>query len=322
VLRDILVLVVFGLGIAQAPHKPVPAASEQPVTFSVTADLVLLDVSVKAASGEHVSGLTKDDFRVYENGKVQVVSHFANEDTPVTAGLVIDMSGSMRTKHQEVVTAALAFIGASNRGDEIFVVHFSDNVSLGLPAGMPFTGDVNQLRAALSRGIPQGRTALNDAVVFSLGHLEQGTRDRRALVLVSDGGDNSSVHRADDVRRRILESRATVYAIGIHDEAELDRNPRLLRQLARVSGGEAFLGVQLSAVNDICLQIARDIRTRYSVGYVPVRSSEHGSVRKIKVTASTPGGRRVAVRTRTSYVLPPSQPPVNRDDRPGGKRGS
>lgn len=320
-LRDILIL---GLAMAvQTLPAQVPAAegSEQPFKLSVTAELVLLDVSVKSATGEHVSGLTKNNFRVYEDGKLQTVSHFASEDVPVTAGLVIDTSGSMRDKRPEVVTAALAFIGASNRNDEIFVVHFSDGVSLGLPANIPFTDDLNQLRSALSRGTPQGRTALNDAIVFSLRHLEQGRRDRRTLMLVSDGGDNSSVHGADDVMRTVLESRATIYTIGIFDETDKDRNPGLLRHLARISGGEAFLEVQLSAVNGICRQIASDIRTRYTIGYVPVRSSEQGSLRKIRVTASTPGGHKLTVHTRTSYVLPPKPPLVDQDAEPGRKRG-
>jgi Ca-activated chloride channel homolog len=316
VLRDILIL-TLAIAVPTLPAQVLAVeASEQPFKLSATAEFVLLDVSVKSVTGEHVSGLTKNNFRVYEDGKLQTVSHFASEDVPVTAGLVIDMSGSMRTKRPEVVAAALAFIGASNRSDEVFVVHFSDGVSLGLPASMPFTGDINELRSALSTGTPQGRTALNDAVVFSLRHLEQGRRDRRALVLVSDGGDNSSVHGADDVMRTVLESRATIYTIGIFDEADRDRNPDLLRRLARISGGESFLAVELSAVNGICRQIASDIRTRYTIGYVPIRSGEQGALRKIKVTVAIPGGRKVAVHTRTSYVLPPTRPLVYQDGEP------
>jgi Ca-activated chloride channel homolog len=321
VLRDII---IFGLALAvQTLPAQVPAVetSEQPFKLSATAELVLLDVSVRSVTGDHVSGLTQNDFRVYEDGKLQTVSHFASEDVPVTAGLVIDTSGSMRAKRPEVVTAALAFIGASNRSDEVFVVHFSDGVSLGLPADIPFTDDPNQLRSALSRGTPQGRTALNDAIVFSLRHLEQGRRDRRSLVLVSDGGDNSSVHGADDVMQAVLESRATIYTIGMFDEADKDRNPELLRYLARISGGESFLEVQLSAVNGICRQIASDIRTRYTIGYVPVRSGEQGSLRKIKVTASTPGGHKLVVHTRTRYVLPPKRPLGDQDGEPSRKRG-
>ena len=313
---DILIL---GLAIAaQILPAQVPAAEAlgQPFQLSVTAELVMLDVSVKSVTGEHISGLTKNDFRVYEDGKPQTVSHFSSEDVPVTAGLVIDASGSMRPRRPEVITAALAFIGASNPNDEVFVVHFSDDVRLGLPERIPFTGDLAELRAALWRGTPEGKTALNDAVVFSLKHSEQGRRDRRALVLVSDGGDNSSVHGAEDVMHAVLESRATIYTIGIYDETDRDRNPGLLRHLARISGGEAFLDVQLSEVTGICQEIASDIRTRYTVGYVPVRSGEQGALRKIKVTVSTPSGHKFLVHTRSRYVLPPIRPLVDRESAP------
>jgi Ca-activated chloride channel family protein len=302
----------------EVPQVDVP---QEPFKLSTTAELVLLDVSVESPAGTHIPGLTKNDFRVYEDGKLQTVSHFANEDVPVTAGLVIDMSGSMRAKRAEVVTAALALIGASNPSDEIFVVHFSDGVSLGLPADIPFTGDIKQLSSALWRGKPEGRTALNDAMVLSLKHLEQGRRDRRTLVLVSDGGDNSSVHKADEVMRMVLESRATIYTIGIFDESDPDRNPGLLRHLAEISGGESFLNVQLDAVMGICRQIASDIRARYTIGYIPVRSGERGSLRKIKVTAFTTGGHKLVVHTRTGYVLPPQRPSADRDGEPGRKRG-
>jgi VWFA-related protein len=306
--KDILIL---GLALAVwtlPAQAPTVAAAERPFTLSATAELVLLDVSVKSATGEPVSGLTKSNFTVYEDGKLQTVSHFGSEDVPVTAGLVIDTSGSMRPKRAEVVAAALAFIGASNQSDEIFVVQFSDRVSLGLPANTPFTDDLEKLRAALWRGTPQGRTALNDAIVLSLKHLEQGRRDRRTLVLVSDGGDNSSVHVADEVMRKVLESRATIYTIGIIDEDDPEQNPALLRRIAQVSGGEAYFPQQLSEVTGISLQIASDIRARYTIGYVPVRSGERGSLRKISVTASTPHGRKLVVHTRTGYVLPPKRP--------------
>lgn len=306
--KDILILgLAFAVRTLPA-QVPAVAAAERPFTLSATAELVLLDVSVKSVTGEPVSGLTKSNFVVYEDGKLQTVSHFANEDVPVTAGLVIDTSGSMRNKRAEVVTAALAFIGASNRSDEIFVVHFSDRVTLSLPASIPFTGNLGQLQAALWTGSAEGRTALNDAIVLSLGHLELGRRDRRTLVLVSDGGDNCSVHAADEVVRKVLESRATIYTIGIIDEDEPERNPALLRRIAQASGGEAYFPKELSEVTGISLQIASDIRTRYTIGYVPVRSGERGSLRKISVNASAANGHKLVVHTRTGYVLPPQRP--------------
>ncbi|MEO8370252.1 MAG: VWA domain-containing protein [Candidatus Solibacter sp.] len=300
------ILFILGLAVAvQTIGGQDSAVPSQPYTLRTTAELVLLDVSVKSAAGEPVSGLDKSNFTVYEDGKPQTISHFASEDVPVTAGLVIDTSGSMRPKYPEVVTSAMAMIGASNRNDEIFIVYFSDRVRLGLPDGIPFTGDLNILRSALWRGIPEGRTALNDAIVFALKHLELGKRDRRTLVLVSDGGDNGSVHVADDVMRKVLESRATIYTIGIIDADNPDRNPALLRRIALVSGGEAYFPKLLSEVAGISVQIANDIRARYTIGYVPVHSSERGSLRKITVTAAASGGHKLTVHTRTSYMLPP-----------------
>ena len=300
---------ILGLAVAaQIIGGQSSTVPEQTYTLSTTAELVLLDVSVKSAAGEPVTGLDRGSFAVYEDGKLQAISHFATEDVPVTAGLVIDTSGSMRPKYPEVATAAMAMIGASNRNDEIFIVYFSDRVRFGLPDGIPFTGDLNILRSALWSGTPEGRTALNDAIVAALKHLEQGKRDRRTLVLVSDGGDNSSVHVADDVMRKVLESRATIYTIGIIDEDNPDRNPALLRRIAQVSGGQAYFPKLLSEVAGISVQIANDIRARYTIGYVPVHSSERGSLRKIAVTAAAPNGHKLIVRTRTRYMLPPNRP--------------
>lgn len=312
-LKDILIL---GLAVAmRALPAQIPAveASEQPFRLSATAELVLLDVGVKDAAGDHISNLNKDNFKVYEDGKLQKITQFASDDLPVTVGLVIDTSGSMRSKYNHVMMAALTFIQASNQKDEVFVVNFGDRVRSGLPDDVPFTADIRQLRTALSLGVPAGRTALYDAILASLRHLEKGNRERKALVLVSDGGDNSSTHGSEEVMQVVQESRATIYTIGIFDADDPDRNPGLLRRLAHVSGGESFLPGDLSEVSGICRQIANDIRTRYTVAYVPVRSGELGSMRKIKVTASIPGGHKLVVHTRTSYVLP-SQPSLTNPD--------
>ena len=302
--REILILVLAGAVQTIPAQVPAVEGSRDPFTMCTTAELVLLDVSVKDAAGGHISGLGKDNFRVYEDGKLQKITQFASEDVPVTVGLVIDTSGSMRSKYPDVVTAALAFIQASNREDEVFVVNFGDDVHPGLPEDVPFTDDIRQLRTALSWGTPAGRTALYDAILFSLQHLEKGTRDKKALVLVSDGGDNNSTHGPRELMRMVRESRATIYTIGIFDADDPDRNPALLRRFACVSGGEAFFPAQLSEVIGICRQIASDIRTRYTIGYVPVRDGEQGAMRKIKVVASGPGGGKLVVHTRTSYVLP------------------
>jgi VWFA-related protein len=303
-----------------AQVTPVEAPG-QPFKLSATAELVLLDVGVKDAAGQHIWNLGKDNFSVFENGKLQRITHFASDDVPVTVGLVIDTSGSMRPRHKDVVTAALAFIHSSNPKDEVFVVNFGDRVTSGLPANVPFTADAAQLRDALWLGVPEGRTALYDAILFSLRHLEKGKCEKKTLMLVSDGGDNSSIHKSEEVMRMVRESRATIYTIGIFDADDPDRNLPLLHQLAQVSGGEDFFPKQLSDVDGICRQIASDIRTRYTIGYVPLRSGERGSLRNIKVTASMPGGHKLVVHTRASYVLPPKVPLADRDGEPGRRRG-
>jgi Ca-activated chloride channel family protein len=164
--------------------------------------LVLLDVSVKDREGGFTAGLSKDNFRVEENGDRQPITVFANNDIPVTVGILVDNSRSMAPKRAEVLSAATAFIEGSNPQDEIFVLNFNDTVRRGLPGSMLFSDDVTQLRAALSRGTPEGRTALNDAIVDIVDGLQQlghGKRDKKTLVIISDGGDNAS-HRTRDAR--------------------------------------------------------------------------------------------------------------------------
>ncbi len=320
-LRDILIL---GLAIAaQTLPAQVPAVeeSQQPLKLSVTAELVLLDVSVTDKAGLHVANLSRDNFSIHEDGTLQRITHFASDDVPVTIGLVIDTSGSMRPKYPDVVMAALSFIRASNRNDEVFVVNFGDSVRSGLPADVPFTGDIDRLHTALRLGVPAGRTALYDAIMFSLAHLGKGKCERKALMLVSDGGDNNSTHRPEEVIRLVRESRATIYSIGIFDPDDREHNPALLSRLSQISGGEAFFPDGLAEVGSICRRIAGDIRTRYTIGYVPVRSGEQGALRKIKVTASTADGHKLLVHTRTAYVLPDRRPPAAQPGAPNRKHG-
>src|ERR1017187_9734070 len=170
------------------------AVNEKPFTITAHAELVLLDVSVKEAKGGYISDLKKENFQVYENGKLQTISQFSSEDTPITVGLVIDDSRSMRPKRMDVVNSALAFIDASNPRDEMFVTHFNDHVRRGLPAAIAFTGDQNLLRTALWNSPAEGMTSLYDGILDALHQLESGRQDKKSLVVISDGGDNASTH--------------------------------------------------------------------------------------------------------------------------------
>ena len=273
-------------------------------TIHTSVERVLLDVSVKDAQGGFVSGLQKDNFRVLEDGRPQDITGFEAGDIPVTVGLVVDQSASMRSKQTEVLTAALTFVTESNPHDEMFVIHFNEVVRHGLPDEVLFTDNRQMLRKALLAGVPEGRTALYDGIVTALHQLDMGRQAKKTLVLISDGGDNVSKHNLRDVMRLAEETSATIYTIGVFDRDDPDRNPALLRRLAEISGGVAFFPDQLSDVVPICRGIAKDIRNRYMLSYVP-RAGESSHVRHIKVYASAPGHAKLLARTRTSYLYQP-----------------
>ncbi|HUA22024.1 MAG TPA: VWA domain-containing protein [Bryobacteraceae bacterium] len=294
----LLLAAAFGFG---QQHEKVAASvpSQQPYTISTTSRLVLLDVSVKDSAGGFVSGLTKENFKVYEDGKLQQISQFASVDIPVTVGILVDESGSMRNKRPEVITAALAFIQASNPMDEIFVINFNEHPYRGLPEGVLFSDDPRQLRQALGQGDPEGRTALYDAITMGLHQLELGRRDKKTLVLISDGGDNHSKSTLPEVTHDVLASIATIYTVGIYDPQDPEKNPGVLRRLAQLSGGSFHFPEKLDEIVPICRRIAKDIRTRYTIGYVP--AAEGRAQRHIKVVALAADGHKLNVRARTSY---------------------
>lgn len=298
-------VILLGSWLGSAQSQP-PAESDYRI--STTSELVLLDVAAENSHGKPISGLAKDNFKVHEDGKLQPITFFAHEDQPVSVGLVVDQSGSMRPKQREVLDAALAFALASNPQDEMFVVNFNEHAALGLPAGVPFTGDVASVQNAIASTRPEGRTALNDAVILALDHIAKGTKQRKALLVISDGGDNASTHSEAEMMSKVEEVQATIYTIGLFTEDDQDRNPGLLRRLAAVSGGETYLPDDPTKISGILSHIANEIRSRYSIGYIPVRKGLAGGLRKVKVDAVDETGRSLVVRTRTRYRLPDLEP--------------
>jgi len=280
----------------------ISAASAQ--EFKTTSELVLLDVSVKGSKGGFVTNLTKENFQIYENGKLQTITQFGHEDEPITVGLILDDSHSMKSKRVEVIDSALAFIDSSNPKDEIFVTHFNDLVRHGLPVGTDFTDDRNMLRIALSNNPAQGMTALYDGILDGLHQLDLGKHEKKAVILISDGGDNASKHQFKDVLDAVQATRAIIYTVGVFDSEDPDRNPGLLRRLAAISGGVAYLPLNLEELPGICRGIAKDIRNRYSIGYVPVRTNDKSALRNIRVSITGAGDQKYTVHARTSYLLP------------------
>jgi len=301
-----VLFVVIALTNCVRPQElpPAPSRPGDEYTIRVDVDVVVLHATAQDRKNTLVSGLDKDNFQVYEDGVLQPIRHFSHEDIPVTVGLVVDNSGSMGPKRRDVIAAALAFARSSNPQDQMFVVNFNETASFGLPSNIAFTDQVGQLQVALSRVAADGETALYDAIAVALEHLKKGGRNKKVLIVVSDGGDNASKHKLAEIVAMVGRADTIIYTIGIFDDQDADRNPSVLKRLAKDTGGEAFLPESLKDVVPICEQIARDIRNQYTIAYVPTNRKRNGNYRVVLVKASLPGRGRLSVRTRAGYFAP------------------
>jgi VWFA-related protein len=282
-----------------------PSGSDDYFTIKVSVDEVVLHATVRNQRGTPVAGLGKNDFQIFEDRAPQQIKHFSYQDIPVTVGLVIDNSGSMRPKRAEVIAAALAFASSSNPQDQMFLVNFNEYVSFGLPNGTLFTDQTDQLKAAMSSVKADGKTALYDAVATALEHLKKGNRDKRVLIVVSDGADNASKLTKTGILKLATQSDAIIYALGIYelDDPE-NKDPHFLRELAKGSGGDAYFPEELRGVVPICERISREIRNQYTLSYIPTNQKQDGTYRTIEVRA----GGSLSVTTRVGYVAPMKTP--------------
>jgi Ca-activated chloride channel family protein len=291
--------------VAQVDRQQTPVGSQDqpppaPSFRSASSDLVVLPITVTDKRGELVADLPQDRFSVYDNGRRQPIALFSNEDSPVSVALVIDNSSSMRPKLGEVVAAALAFARSSNPHDELTVVEFNDSVQDALGGRKVAAADVAELREALERLVPEGRTALYNAVLDGLDHLEESRLARKVVILVSDGGDNASAATFEHVLARARRSNVTIYTIGLFDNNDPDVNDAVLRRLAVATGGERYLPKSPGPLIAACQRIAREIRSGYTVGFEP--PDRDGMFHRVKVEVA-PGQeqRRLLVRTRPGY---------------------
>ncbi len=309
------ILLALALLLPGGLKQDAKAQASDPYKISVNVDLVLLQATVHNRKGGFVSGLTEPDFELYEDGVRQSIRFFRHEDVPVTVGLVIDHSGSMLHKMPEVVAAARTFVQSSRADDQMFVVNFNDYVSSGpggkLPGSGRLTNSSEQLAVAITSMPTIGMTALYDAVIIALDELHSGQADKKALIVISDGGDNASKHKLAEVLQKAGESTALIYTIGIFDQDDRDRNPAVLRRLAAVTGGEAFFPERLEDVVSICERVARDIRNQYTLGYVSSNTARTGSFRAIRLVARSADGGKAVVRTRSGYIAGGESPPAS-----------
>lgn len=300
VVLPVLFFVLSGFAISQVVPTD-NGRDQENFRISVEVDLVVLQATVRDREGHTVMELGQRNFEVFEDGRLQPIRLFRHEDTPVTVGLVIDHSGSMREKLADVTAGAQAFVRSSNPNDQIFVVNFNETVSLGLPIGMRFSDNAGQLGAAIWGAPANGTTALYDGIIEALKRLQQGTSDKKVLIVISDGGDNASKAGLDQVVKMAEQSSAMIYAIGIFDPEDPDRNPKVLQRLAQETGGEAIFPTRLSETVEICERIARDIRDQYTIGYSSPNDKRDGTYHKVRVTARMEGNGKLSVRTRAGY---------------------
>jgi len=293
-----------------SPAAAVPVAQGRDgerFTIAVDVELVEFNVTVTDRNGRPVSGLEADAFEVYEEDRPEVITLFRSGNVPASIGIVIDSSGSMGRKHADVVRAALAFAGASNPEDELFVLSFNEKAYFGLPPSIPFTNDLDRLRAALLRSAPSGMTALYDALAMGLDHLKRGSWDRTALVVLSDGGDNASRIALDEVLQRVRVSNASIYTIGIYDDGSSDRNPGVLRRIAQLGAGRVYFPTSTDDLLRVWNDISEEIRSQYTIGYTPTNPTHDGQFRRIRIAARAEGGRALQVRARDGYFAPPQE---------------
>jgi Ca-activated chloride channel family protein len=288
------------LSVLLSGQSPSPDAE---FTLHTRSELVVLNVGVQDAHGNNVKGLSAQAFQIYEDGRLQPVKQFAAEDRPVTVGILIDTSGSMRSKQAEAVAAAIAFVESSNPDDETFVIDFNDRAALGLPSNVDFTQNPAQLRTALLARRPEGKTALYDALTLAASHLAKAKWESKALLIISDGGDNNSRHTLQEAVHALELSGAAVYSVALYDPEEPEHNLGTLHRLAHLSGGEVFVPAQLSEIGPLCLRIAKDIRASYTLAYTPPDPDRYSVPRKIRVVASAPSGGKLKARARTAYAL-------------------
>jgi Ca-activated chloride channel family protein len=306
-LAMLVALVPAQRSLAQSQVAPAPAGAEggdEVAVFRSGTQLVDLPVSVLDKNGKPISGIPQSAFKVYENNVEQPIRVFRSEDQPVSIGIVIDNSASMRDKRARVAAAALALVRLSNPQDEVFIVDFNDDSYL----DQPFTNDIKKMETTLARIDSQGGTAMRDAISLSIDYMKQAaTRDRKVLLVVTDGNDNSSNVELDPLVRKAQASEVLIYCIGLlseedaHDRASAKR---ALKDLAEASGGQDYYPKDLAEVEKITPEVAHEIRNQYMLAYSPTNPALDGTYRQIRVKLT--GYGTATVRTRNGYYASPS----------------
>jgi Ca-activated chloride channel homolog len=292
---------------AEAPPETGTASLKiRPGSFlRMNVDMVLVPVTVTDPLNRLVTGLEKEDFQVYENNSAQQITSFATEDAPVSIGIIFDLSGSMTSKLVRARDAILQFIKTANPQDEFFVIGFNDRPEL----IEDFTSSVEDIQARLATVHAGHRTALLDAIYYGVAKMSEAHHQRKALLVVSDGGDNRSRYTESEVRARVREADVEIYSIGIFDPyaptPEERTGPQLLDDISSSTGGRMFRVDDVDEMSDIAEKISTELRNQYVIGYKPKDLSRDGKWRKLRVKVDPPPGLPpLTVYARTGYYAP------------------
>lgn len=309
------VFLAFGLISISLPAQEMPAGPEQKATsqkivpgkpLKAETELTLVNVTVTDPYGRLVTGLEQDNFRVFEDGVEQEILTFSSEDVPISVGVIFDMSGSMSDKIEKSRLAAVQFFRTSNPQDEFFLVNFNDEAHL----ITPFTTSVDELQNRLMFTAAHGMTALFDGIYLGLSQMRRAHNTKKALLIISDGGDNHSRYTETDIRRYVQEADVQVYAIGLYEPdggptPEEREGPALLQNLTQMTGGRTFAVHSLDELPDIATKISMELRNQYVIGYRPGDRQHDGKWRKIKVKLRPPKGLPpLNTFARTGYFAP------------------
>ncbi len=276
-----------------SPPTAVPVAGSRSVDIRVNRTLVLINVTVTDPLNRFVTGLEKEHFRLYEDKVEQKITDFSSEDAPISIGLVFDTSGSMGSKLQKSRQAAAEFFKTANPSDEFFLVQFNDRPQL----SVPFTSDTDKIQSTLTFTQSKGRTALLDSVYLAMHEMKKAKNPRKAVLIISDGGDNSSRYTETEIKNAVREADVQIFAIGIFESLsgrgrtpEEAAGPGLLNELADQTGGREYAVENVAELPDIAAKIGVELRNEYLLGYTPKNRERDGKYRRVQVKLNQPRG--------------------------------
>ena len=281
------------------PRMAPPPRATVNASIRVDSNLVLIPVTVTDAFGAPFKGLTRDKFRLFENGVEQEVKYFATDDAPISLGIVFDASRSMEGKLNHSRAAVSRFFQTAVRGDEFFLVEFNDRPRL----LCGFTSDTEVIEKSLEGLTPRNWTALLDAVYMAIHQMKRASNTRKALLILSDGGDNNSRYTETEIKSRVREADVCIYSIGL-GSGLIKHHVRLLKQLSEETGGEYCHAEKMTDLPDAIAKISRAIRNQYLLGFSPANASNDGMYRKVQVKVAPDGDRPLHAAWRTGYYAP------------------